>query len=363
LVPEQIAPVHELLDDVRINYNKFLKKKFDAGKFPESETKTFNKFSNLWMSISKKIVILRLKNEKRNNSDENMEMLQEVGKSRAERKYKLLMTDQLYTKTDAWIERHTKIRDHIHNAVISKMTGTSSMNRSVRINNELARLKKELLIDITHTIIIREDLERQDVIKFLIFGAEGTPYSSGAFVYNLFMGNDFPENPPKCRIETTGGGQVRFNTNLYSDGLVCLSLLGTWRGRSQAENWNSCTSNIYQLVISILALVMTEEVLANEPGVNGRTSENLLKDIGYCNIIKYANIKYAMIDQLRNPTPGFEDAIRRHFWVKKQRILTEVAGWIADAKRPANYTGLVEQHNSSLAAKFKKTTNAYLDAL
>jgi ubiquitin-protein ligase len=266
LVPEQIAPVHELLDDVRINYNKFLKKKFEAGKYPESETKTFNKFSNLWMSISKKIDILRLKKEKRNNTGQSMEMMQEVGKSRPERKYKLLMTDQLYSKSDAWIKRNTKTRDHIHNADINQMTGTSSMNRSVRINNELARLKKELLIDITHTIIIREDLERQDVLKFLIFGAEETPYSSGAFVYNLFMGNDFPQQPPRCQLETTGDGQVRFNPNLYACGKVCLSLLGTWRGRNQAEEWNSDTSNIYQLVISILALVMTEEVVANEPG-------------------------------------------------------------------------------------------------
>jgi hypothetical protein len=88
-----------------------------------------------------------------------------------------------------------------------------------------------------------------------------------------------------------------------------------------------------------------------------------LEEIGYCNIIKYANIKYAMIDQLRNPTPGFEDAICRHFWVKKQRILTEVARWIADAKRPANYGRLVECHNRSLAAKFRVSANAYHDTL
>lgn len=28
----------------------------------------------------------------------------------------------------------------------------------------------------------------------------------------------------------TGKGKIRFNPNLYKDGKICLSLLGTWRG-------------------------------------------------------------------------------------------------------------------------------------
>lgn len=31
-------------------------------------------------------------------------------------------------------------------------------------------------------------------------------------------------------LATTGGGKVRFNPNLYNNGKVCLSLLGTWSG-------------------------------------------------------------------------------------------------------------------------------------
>jgi len=32
-------------------------------------------------------------------------------------------------------------------------------------------------------------------------------------------------------LTTTGNGAIRFNPNLYNWGKVCLSLLGTWRGR------------------------------------------------------------------------------------------------------------------------------------
>ena len=32
-------------------------------------------------------------------------------------------------------------------------------------------------------------------------------------------------------------------------------------------------------------------------------------------------IRHAIIGQLRNPSPGFEDAIRMHFYLKKERVL------------------------------------------
>lgn len=44
--------------------------------------------------------------------------------------------------------------------------------------------------------------------------------------------DDYPARPPKCLLETTGHGKVRFNPNLYNCGKVCLSLLGTW-----GDNW------------------------------------------------------------------------------------------------------------------------------
>lgn len=36
----------------------------------------------------------------------------------------------------------------------------------------------------------------------------------------------------QVQLCTTSGGNVRFNPNLYQQGTVCLSLLGTWGGPS-----------------------------------------------------------------------------------------------------------------------------------
>ena len=37
--------------------------------------------------------------------------------------------------------------------------------------------------------------------------------------------------------------------------------------------------------------------------------------------VRINNIRYAMIGQLQNPSPGFEDVIKAHFYLKKDRLL------------------------------------------
>ncbi|CAL1152374.1 unnamed protein product [Cladocopium goreaui] len=58
---------------------------------------------------------------------------------------------------------------------------------------------------------------------------------------------------------------VCFNPNLYSNGKVCLSLLGTWQGE-RAENWDATTSRAVQVLISIQSLILVPQPYFNEPG-------------------------------------------------------------------------------------------------
>ena len=52
---------------------------------------------------------------------------------------------------------------------------------------------------------------------------------------------------------TTGGGAVRFNPNLYRNGKVCLSILGTWSG----PGWSPVQS-ISSVLLSIQSLMNTK---------------------------------------------------------------------------------------------------------
>jgi len=54
--------------------------------------------------------------------------------------------------------------------------------------------------------------------KVLIIPSSGTPYYGGCFEFHLSIPPDYPNHPPKCVFMTTGGGQVRYNPNLYHNG-------------------------------------------------------------------------------------------------------------------------------------------------
>ena len=79
---------------------------------------------------------------------------------------------------------------------------------------------------------------------------------------------------------------------------------------------------------------MSNEVYFNEPGYEHEmnTPEGEKKNRGYAAIVKYCNVKYAMIEQIKNPPKGFEKVIRMNFYLKKQMILDEVKQWCDEAE-------------------------------
>ncbi len=102
---------------------------------------------------------------------------------------------------------------------------------------------------------------------------------------------------------------------------------------------------------------MSEDVYFNEPSYETQagTPEGAAKNEFYCNIVRYANIKYAMIENIRNPPKGFETIIRRHFYLKKQEIMEEVNKWIKYSEtRKCHSDGLISSHNQELTTLFNQ---------
>lgn len=253
---------------------------------------------------------------------------------------------------------------YVHHYV-RNITGNPNTNKTQRIVKELNDLTTSLPISETNAIFVRYDNQRMDLMKSLIFGSRDTPYAHGAFIFDIFVNDNYPAGPPLCNLETTGNGQIRFNPNLYHCGKVCLSLLGTWSGRAN-ENWNPKLSTILQVLVSIQSIIMTEDVSYNEPGheASKKTAEGKMINEGYSNIVKYANIKYAMVEAMKNPAPWFKEVILIHFYLKKDMILNDVKQWILEAETTnGKYHGITSSHNSALSSAFSKSKNAYRDKL
>ena len=81
-------------------------------------------------------------------------------------------------------------------------------------------------------------------------------------MFDVFIPLEYPNCPPLVQFLTTGRGQFRFNANLYRDGKVCLSLLGTWSG----PGWEPQTSTLLQVFLSIQSMIMCADAYYNEPG-------------------------------------------------------------------------------------------------
>jgi ubiquitin-protein ligase len=77
---------------------------------------------------------------------------------------------------------------------------------------------------------------------------------------------DMPSNTLfRLAYAFTGGGQTRFGPNLYQDGKVCLSLLGTFHATDDSERWNPKQSSLAQILLSIQTQLLVKEPVYNEP--------------------------------------------------------------------------------------------------
>jgi hypothetical protein len=193
---------------------------------------------------------------------------------------------------------------------------------------------------------------------------------------------------------TTGGGQVRFNPNLYNCGKVCLSLLGTWSGPSWQPGISTllqvggagcsaarlhagcivhgpgllaahekahepCIATVQsagstphlttsppgpppppacppllQVLISIQSMIFVSDPYFNEPGHESymKTTRGQQASADYNGTLRYHTLQVVVLQALRNPAPAFAPAIRAHFKAKREELAAQCDAWAAEAR-------------------------------
>ena len=118
-------------------------------------------------------------------------------------------------------------------------------------------------------IFVRTWESRLDLLRVLIVGPLDTPYEFAPFVADFHFGPKFPTGPPDAHFHSWTGNAGRINPNLYEDGKICLSLLGTWDGEERNEEWSSKKSTVLQILVSLMGLVLVKEpYYSKSPMVN-----------------------------------------------------------------------------------------------
>ena len=151
-------------------------------------------------------------------------------------------------------------------------------------------------------------------------------------------------SPPLLSLDTTGGGRARLNPNLYADGKVCLSLLGTWHGSDASEKWDPEQANLWRVLVSIQGMILVADPYFNEPGVDAvrGTPEGDAASARYNARLSLNVVRHAMNGMLDAPPPGFEEAVRQHFRLIGGKALA-AANASAEAARQCSDAALASQ--------------------
>lgn len=159
----------------------------------------------------------------------------------------------------------------------------------------------------------------------LIIGPPSTPYFGGYFFFNIVYPSDYPEKPPTVTFMTINN-KVRFNPNLYENGKVCLSILGTWSGPSWKPIMN------IRLVLTSIRSLLGEYPIQNEPGYEMVKPENVMS-IEYNTFLIYYTYSVAIIDVMENKfndvSKLFEKEIKEEYEKNKEQLSNDLLSYQA----------------------------------
>lgn len=157
---------------------------------------------------------------------------------------------------------------------------------------------------------VRSYGNRIDLLSVMICGPAKTPYENGLFLFDIQLSPDYPRSPPL--VHYISYSSERLNPNLYVEGKVCVSLLGTWMGRG-TEVWGP-KSTLLQLIVSIQGLILVSEPYYNEAGYEKQTDTQQ----GYENSRTYnelviLKLVQSMTEMLLSPPEVFKREVFSHF--------------------------------------------------
>ena len=244
----------------------------------------------------------------------------------------------------------------------SKASDSHTAKNMKAYMKEMKDLRSKISNSAIQAIFVRFDEDYPQFSRAIIAGAEGTPYASGLFVFDIYLPPGYPDIPCEIVHVTKGANTVHanngpggFSPNLHSDsGKVCLSLLGTWSG----PGWDPNRSSLYQVLSTIQLMILgAEHPYFMEPGHGGWEGTAPLLDhcpdrkrvIQYDEEVKFHNAALCILAPLKSPPKYFEKLVLSHFKSKRRIIAAALEGW-----RMKGTSGLVSRI-SPVIAEIQKT--------
>lgn len=208
-----------------------------------------------------------------------------------------------------------------HKFKLTMFQPTDPTNFFRTVSKELKLLRSSL----PSGIWVKGFEDRIDLYSVMFRGPEKTPYEDGLFLFDFQLSADYPVAPPLCHYISYCSD--RLNPNLYEDGKVCVSLLGTWAGRG-TEVWTS-SSTLLQVIVSIQGLILVPEPYFNEAGFEkqkgsqqGRENSRMYNEMVVLKLVQ------AQTKLLQYPPLIFKDIIIEHFKRHAEKLVQRLDRWM-----------------------------------
>ncbi|OAL45514.1 hypothetical protein IQ07DRAFT_591323 [Pyrenochaeta sp. DS3sAY3a] len=147
--------------------------------------------------------------------------------------------------------------------------GNHHFINSLPVSSHMRRIVQEHKIlrdSLPPGIFVRTWESRLNLLRVLMIGPNDTPYEYAPFVIDFHLPSTYPHVPPDAYFHSWTYNNGPVNPNLYEDGKICLSLLGTWHSDERNESWSPGKSTLLQVLVSLMGLVLVKEPYYNEAG-------------------------------------------------------------------------------------------------
>lgn len=257
---------------------------------------------------------------------------------------------------------------HKYHLTVFHPTNAHSFFKAVQKEHRLLRSS------LPNGVWVRSFEDRLDLLSVLIEGPKSTPYEDGLFAFDIQLGHDYPISPPMCHYISYCSD--RLNPNLYEDGKVCVSLLGTWSGRG-SEVWCPNSSTLLQVIVSIQGLILVDEPYYNEAGYEKQRGERKTQSHLWANRLwKHSSFHFtgtqqgkensrmynemvvlklvqSMTKLISSPPEVFKDQIHEHFRKNGEKFYQRIKSWMELSELNPSLEDKVTEMGEHEAKKFQ----------
>ncbi|XP_059621124.1 (E3-independent) E2 ubiquitin-conjugating enzyme [Phlebotomus argentipes] len=249
--------------------------------------------------------------------DESMVAVEDLNCSMSDSEVTAMST--VPVPSDCFVILDSAPNTHKYHLTIFHPTNPQQFFRAVQREHKLLRTA------LPSGVWVRAFEDRVDLFSVMIEGPKNTPYEDGMFLFDIQLSDEYPLMPPLCYYISYCSD--RLNPNLYEDGKVCVSLLGTWSGRG-SETWGP-DSSLLQVIVSIQGLILVAEPYYNEAGYEKQKgTQQGMENSRMYNEMAVIKLVQSMTKLMCSPPAIFKEQIVRHFEEKGFAMYERIKSWL-----------------------------------